>query len=136
MQIQVLEPGATIACEQGRRWGYNLLSSEAIPVIQQSVEIAQSLFAPLVSVRIGSLPDDRLRVLRPIEASIRIDQEGYVACNPTFREYGYGQDTFEAVDDLRDTLCELFWALEEDEDGLSADLRTTLQALREHIETL
>jgi len=134
-RVQVLEPGATLATgSREEAPDYALLSPEAAPSIQPLHIQLETLFQPPTSVVIGSLPDDRLRLLKPIRASIQVEEAGYIACNTQLEEYGYGRDVFEAVEDLQEVICELYWSLDEDEDRLSEHLRDVLNALRDHIE--
>lgn len=136
-EVQVLETGATLATgPDSKEWEYGLLRSEAVPFVLPSPIHSRPQFPSIPAVSIGSLPDDRLRLRRPLQASIRMEQAGYVACNVLLGEYGCGKDAFEAVDDLREVVCELYWSLDEDEDRLSAHLSGILGKLRNCIEAI
>lgn len=83
-----------------------------------------------VPTAIGSLLDDRLRVTRPL--AIGFEQEGdyWIAACEEFEEFGYGGDPFSALDDLRQTLAELYWTLKSDHDRLAPGMAALWERIR------
>lgn len=73
-------------------------------------------------LKIGTLPDDRLRLRAPIEVQIDKEDDWYIAKCKQLSEFGYGFSPMAAVDDLRATLVELYWTLEEEQQKLGSDL--------------
>jgi hypothetical protein len=118
-----------------RRTELRLLPAEAIPVVHRQSGERPLRIAPPLPILVGSLPDDRLRLVEPIQAELKEEGSFFIAEARRFHEFGYGHDPFSAVDDLRDTICELFWSLSGDEVRLGSDLANVLAALREAVET-
>lgn len=133
MAIRPLELGAT---EGKDTWGVFLLpprvKEEPLFAMELQAELQPTL-ARLPS-SIGSLLDDRLRLRSPV--TLELKQEGvlYIARCQEFGEFGYGGSPFEAVDDLRLTLAELYWALKEEQAQLGPSLADLWQRLDEKIE--
>ena len=75
----------------------------------------------------------RSKSKKAIATKTILESGGYVVSAPSLNEFGYGKDLFAAVDDLRETICELYWALVEDEGRVSANLRKVLAQMKEHI---
>ena len=133
MKLEVLEPGASTVEPMEDKWSVFQLRTEFFPAVVPSWETVQLDIGFPMDLEIASLPDDRLRLINPLRAEIRQDDEGFVACVSDFNEYGYGEDYFEAVDDLREVLCELYWSLLESKGELSSDLEETVARLQKTI---
>ena len=118
-----------------RRVEWRVLPSEVPPVVHRQYGGQPFRFGPTMPILIGSLPDDRLRLVKPIRAELKEEGSFFIAEAERFHEFGYGHDPFSAVDDLRDTICELFWGLSEDEGRLGSDLANVLASLKEVVES-
>jgi len=81
------------------------------------------------AVVIGSLFDDRLQLLAPITLELEREGDFYIAKCDEFEEFGYGDDPFQAVDDFRQTLGELYWTLKEEQSRLAPGLASVWQRL-------
>lgn len=88
------------------------------------------------TVVIGSLFDDRLRLLVPITLELERDGDFYIAKCDEFEEFGYGNDPFQAVDDFRQTLAELYWTLKEEQSRLAPGLARVWQRLEQVVEVI
>ena len=88
------------------------------------------------SVMLASVPDKRVRVIRPIKVELYRHGESVVASVPEFEEFGQGATSSEALDDLGHTLSELFLSLQHDESRLGSALKGTLATLRTYLSTL
>ena len=81
------------------------------------------------SAVVDSLPDSRLRVEEPIAVTWAVEDGTYIAEALEINEYGYGDNVTEALEDLRVTIVELFWGLDEYRDRLGTDLQNVYQTL-------
>lgn len=136
MAIDVQELGTAIVKDNGQEWEVEQLAYEPRPSLKSSLANLAFKYQhnPLLSsIHIASLPDDRLRLQKAIATKTILESDGYVVSAPSLNEFGYGKDLFAAVDDLRETICELYWALVEDEECISANLRKVLAQMKEHI---
>jgi hypothetical protein len=80
-------------------------------------------------IEIGSLLDNRLRMREPLILEIEREEEFYIAKSKELNEFGYGMDPISAVQDMRNTLAELYWQLKENQDRLGSDLARTWERL-------
>lgn len=85
------------------------------------------------AITIGSLLDDRLRLSRPLSITIEREGEFFIANCGILEEFGYGHDHIWAVDDLRQTLSELYWSLKASP-SLAPGMSSLWQELQEMIE--
>jgi hypothetical protein len=135
IELKSIPAGATVIEEPSRGWRFEVLCAEPIVALTRRQPSARPLFPKQAAhFQVASLPDDRLCLKRHIRVDVEIEEEHYIAHSVEFREFGYGEDVFGAVEDLQHTICELFWGLTENEDRLGADLKETLLALRDAIE--
>ncbi len=74
------------------------------------------------NLKIGTLPDDRLRLRRPLNVTIMQECNMYVATCKELEEFGYGDDPFEAIDDLRQAISELYWTFDKEQGRLGSAL--------------
>lgn len=79
---------------------------------------------------VGTLLDDRLRLSTPLQVEIERENEWYVAECEALDEFGFGADPMSAVDDLRQTLAELYWTLKEEQHRLAPGIAETWLRLR------
>ncbi len=70
----------------------------------------------------GSLRDGRLRVVEPIKAVWREEDEGIVVEAAELNEFGFGDNLSEAMADLQAAIAELYFTLEREQHGLGPDL--------------
>lgn len=84
-------------------------------------------------VFVGSLFDDRLRMVEPIHVEVEQEGDDYIAKCDKFNEFGYGEDVFSAIDDLRITLAELYWSLKHKERTLGKELAALFMDLSQVI---
>ena len=85
-------------------------------------------------IMIGNLLDDRLRLLAPLEIHWEKEGEHYIASCEEFDQFGYGDDPLQAVDDLRQSLAELYWTLKNSQDSLGKGLARRWAHLEEVIQ--
>ena len=83
---------------------------------------------------IGSLSDWRLRLIEPLSVVIEREDESFIARSPKLHEFGYGPRPLDAVEDLRQTVVELYFALKESQAQLGTDLKQLWQRLQKMIE--
>ena len=84
-------------------------------------------------VLIGWLRDGRLQVYSPIAVRFITDEHHVVAEAVEFNEFGFGQNSSEALADLQHAIAELYFTLEEEREHLGPDLKNVWEALQEHI---
>lgn len=99
------------------------------------VEMGKKVDAETKTIVIGSLLDDRLRMTADVKVDLEREAEHYIANFEGVQEFGYGLSPLEAVDDLRKTLSELYWSLNEDGE-LGPDLEKVRNTLNDFIEQL
>ena len=87
------------------------------------------------TIVIGSLLDDRLRMTADVTVNLEREAGHFIANFEGIQEFGYGLSPLEAVDDLRKTISELYWSLNE-EDALGSDLEDVRNILNDLIERL
>lgn len=73
-------------------------------------------------IRLGSLRDGRLRVTSPIEVQFEREERHVIAEATELSEFGFGANASEALGDLQRAITELYFALEQEQDRLGADL--------------
>ena len=69
-------------------------------------------------IEVGCFFDDRLRLLRSIVVNIMKEGDSYIAYSNKFEEYGYGDNAVDALDDLRQSISELYWTLKKEQKRL------------------
>ena len=111
---------ATLPLPEERCWASKAAETQAIALQDQAT--------------IHSLLDPRLKLKRPIAIALERENEFYIASCNEFEEFGYGYDPTQAIDDLRQTLAELYWTLKEDQDRLSPHLARLWNRLQRVIE--
>ena len=99
------------------------------------VEMMGTVVAETKTIIIGSLLDDRLRMTGDVKIELEREAEHYIANFEGVQEFGYGLSPLEAVDDLRKSLSELYWSLNED-DEIGSDLKNVRDILNRLIEPL
>jgi len=108
-----------------------------IPGLRSSLAPVEIMFQPEVGaaaydqIEIGSLLDDRIRLRSSIIIDMEQEGEFYIAKYDDLNEMGYGTDPIGAVEDLRQTLAELYWGLKENRERLGRDLSDTWRRLSE-----
>jgi len=85
-------------------------------------------------LEIGTLLDDRLRVKKAINIAMEQEGETYIARCDSLDEFGYGETPFDAIDDLRIVIAELYWTLKAERGNLSSDMARLWECLGELIE--
>jgi len=119
---------------RAQRAVWRVLQLEDVPRVPRQPGGRPLSFSSPMPILVSSLPDDRLRLVAPIQAELSEEGPFCIAAARQFHEFGYGPDPLSAVDDLRATICELFWSLSGDEGRLGSDLANTLAALKEMVE--
>ena len=125
LDIKVLKPGTTEVLDfdvQNAVSGVfeqqpsQMISIPPIPRIPREEVRADTerISAAHDQILIGSLLDTRLRMREPINVHIEQEGEFYLAKFDDLNEFGYGDDPIQAVQDLRNTLAELYWSLQAD----------------------
>jgi hypothetical protein len=93
-----------------------------------------SAHATPTQLLVGNLNHPRLRLREPINVIITEDDSLLIASIPDIEEFGYGSHLTAAVEDLRQTLIELFQTLKAEQSRLGLDMAqlwTRLQVLIE-----
>ena len=104
-----------------------------LDTISEDTEIVHIGSAAHETIEIGSLLDNRLRLRVTIKIDIEKEREFYIAKCEGLNEFGYGFDPIQGVQDLRNTIAELYWYLKENQDHLGADLSGTWVKLAEWV---
>ncbi len=86
------------------------------------------------AISYAAVPNRRFRFIKPIELVLSVEGETVIAHSPALREFGYGGNMGEALDDFGKTLVELYLSLREEKARLSEDLARQLQLVEEHVE--
>jgi hypothetical protein len=74
-----------------------------------------------------------LRTIVPFEVRFERTENGYAAVVHDLDEYGLGDTPDDALEDLGNTLQELYFSLERDESRLSGDLLSVWDRLKGHV---
>jgi len=98
-----------------------------VKVINKTVKLPKD-------VMVGTLPDDRLQLKKSLTVKIEKEGDKYIASCNDFYEFGYGDYLFNAVDDLRMAVVELYWRLNEEKNNLGKDLAKLWENLQQFIE--
>lgn len=102
-----------------------------------SVEIHQEELPPSATperLLVGNLNHPRLRLRQPISVIMTRDDSSLIASIPEIEEFGYGFHLTAAVEDLRQTLVELFQTLQAEQSRLGPDMKQLWNKLQELIE--
>jgi hypothetical protein len=83
---------------------------------------------------VGNLNHPHLRLRHPISVMITRDESLLIASIPEIDEFGYGPHLTAAVEDLRQTLIELFQTLKSEQSRLGPGMLQLWGQLRELIE--
>ena len=75
--------------------------------------------------------ESTLYVREPLTLQMEQEGESYIAKWDELNELGYGMDPIAAVQDIRNTIAELYWTLKADQERLGSDLSKTWQRLSE-----
>jgi hypothetical protein len=102
-----------------------------ISVIQTSATLTQ---ATPKGLEIGTLLDDRLRVHGAINVAMEQEGETYIARCDSLDEFGYGETPFDAIDDLRMVIAELYWTLKAESRNLSPNMVRLWECLGKLVE--
>ena len=115
-----------------------------VPKAQEKPKVSGTP-VPFITMKISAVPktvliqvllDDRLRLNRPVVVKIEKEGEHFIAKCDEFEEYGYGHSFIEAVDDLRQTLVELYWTLQKEQSRLGPGLANLWQKLGAQMQVL
>ena len=101
--------------------------------ISEDTEMVQMGSAAHETIEIGSLLDTRLRLQVTLKIDIEKEGEFYIAKCEDLNEFGYGFDPIQGVQDLRNSIAELYWNLKEYQDHLGTDLSGTWLKLGEWV---
>jgi len=82
---------------------------------------------------LGSLRDGRLRVHSPIKVRFATEGKHNIAEAVEFNEFGFGENTSEALIDLQRAIAELYLTLEKEQNRLGTDLQGVWTILQEKI---
>lgn len=140
-KLQLGEATPTPSTAESTTWPEGTLPS---PVREAGVPEEGEVKASWVSADVGfpqrlafgSLLDDRLRLLKPLVVQLEQEGECYIARCDEFDAFGYGEDPFQAVDDLRQSFSELYWTLKDSQAVLAKGLFSVWQRLREVVQEL
>ena len=82
---------------------------------------------------LGSLRDGRLRVHSPMKVRFATEGKHNIAEAVEFNEFGFGENTSEALIDLQRAIAELYLTLEKEQNRLGTDLQGVWTILQEKI---
>jgi hypothetical protein len=85
------------------------------------------------TIQLGSIPDVRLRVIRPIAVELSREGESVIASVPELEEFGQGSTSSDALNDLGFSLAELLLSLQENQSRLGPDLVRLLGKLQTYL---
>lgn len=89
------------------------------PRLQSSGEGGLERYGPLpLVVFVSDLGDPRLTLKQPLPVVIQYGDTAITACSYDLEDFGVGDTEFEAVNDLKATIAELYFALKENQDRL------------------
>ncbi len=109
--------------ELGRQKGSDAIPDVFPPFVQPGGSFDLQKVTPLPEhCKLGRLRDGRLRVVEAIEVKLMREGDKYVVESPELNEFGFGDNPFEAFEDLQETIAELFLTLEEEQERLGPDL--------------
>jgi len=74
-------------------------------------------------LEIRSLHDELLEIDSPIAVLVEEDEEQGIAYAPDIDVYGCGDDLVDALEDLRMSIVDLYYDLEQNKDKLGVDLK-------------
>jgi hypothetical protein len=74
-------------------------------------------------LEIRSLHDEHLEIDSPIAVLVEEDEEQTIAYAPDIDVYGFGDDLVDALEDLRMSIVDLYYDLEQNKDKLGVDLK-------------
>lgn len=114
---------------------YDILFQEIAPGAVVPIEYVGADLVPATpsEALLGSLRDGRLRVFSPIKVKIATEGEQIVAEAVELNEFGFGENTSEAIADLQRTIAELYFTLEAEQERLGTDLQSVWAVLQEKI---
>ncbi len=95
--------------------------------------IAVPIPMPVVLLQCGEALTDESTLHMREPLTLQMEQEGefYIAKCDELNEFGYGMNPIAAVQDIRNTIAELYWTLKVDQERLGSDLSKTWQRLSE-----
>lgn len=93
--------------------------------------IAVPIPMPVVLLQCGEALTDESTLRIRESLTLQMEQEGefYIAKCDELNEFGYGTDPTAAVQDIRNTIAELYWSLKGDQERLGTDLASTWRRL-------
>jgi len=99
------------------------------------IEYVDADLAPAIpsEALLGSLRDGRLRVHSPIKIKFTKEDKHIIAEAVELNEFGFGENTSEALIDLQRTIAELYLTLEKEQGRLGRDLQNVWAILQEKI---
>src|SRR4029079_10775442 len=77
------------------------------------VEFMEPEFLVPGELMLGTLADQRIRVIAPIEVRLFEEEGQVVAQAPAFDEFGFGANASEALQDIQHALAQLYYSLGE-----------------------
>ncbi|HLC29364.1 MAG TPA: hypothetical protein VJM51_01110 [Dehalococcoidia bacterium] len=139
IEARKLRPGEATPTQEPAKWPEGALPN---PIQEATATEEGEVKASWVSAEagfpqtlaFGSLLDDRLRLLKPLEVQLEQEGEWYIARCGEVDAFGYGEDSFQAVDDLRQSFAELYWTLKASQEQLAKGLSSVWKHLRELVE--
>ena len=82
-----------------------------------------------------NLPEMNIKVTTLPPVMVWRTSQGYVVWCDELNEFGYGDSVEECIDDLHQSLVELYWILKEEQDRLSPELSKVWERLRRVVGT-
>jgi len=128
VEANVTPVGAIIQLKE--RESAALLNAQEIEV---TVELTREALSFPRTIRLGSVPNARVRVLRPIPVELSHADGSVIASVPELEEFGQGDTSSDALNDLGFSLAELFLSLYQEESRLGPDLAQLLAKLRTYL---
>ena len=125
---------ATQILELGRQKGSDAIPDVFPPLVQLGGSFDLQKVTPLPEpCKLGRLRDGRLRVVEAIEVKLMREGDKYVVESPELNEFGFGDNPFEAFEDLQEAIAELYLTLEVEQDRLGPDLSSVWTVLSQKV---
>lgn len=83
--------------------------------------------------QIDTLHHRRLTVLIPFVVMFDTDHEIVIARAQEIDEFGFGRTCEDAIKDLEQTICQLYFDLEERQNSLGPEMQRVWDSLRHHV---
>ena len=134
MVIEIRPLGSPAIQPDNDAGAHDILFQEIVPGIVPIEYVGEDLALAIPGeALLGSLRDGRLRVHSPIKVKFTKEGEHIIAEAVELDEFGFGENTSEALIDLQRVIAELYLTLEKEQNRLGKDLQGVWTILQEKI---